>query len=106
MKLYRHGDLALVEIKKLPKGLVKSKTNILLAGNSGHNHSFDNGTFYEKVEGDYIKGYFVAKNTTLRHEDHGDTKNGSVLEAKIEDGIYEVRGQVEKSHDGLKPVID
>lgn len=106
MNNYRHGDLCLFGIKKLPKGLSKSKTNILLVGNTGNNHSFDNGIFYEKKEGEYILGYFVAKNTILRHLDHGDTKNGNVLEAKIEDGIYEVRGQVEKSHEGLKPVID
>lgn len=106
MNNYRHGDLCLVGIEKLPKGLKKSTSKILLQGNTGNNHNFNNGVFYPHVKGDYIKGYFVAKNSTLLHNDHGDTKNGSVLEAKIEDGIYEVRGQVEKSHDGFRPVID
>ena len=105
MNTYRHGDLCLLGIEKLPNGLSKSKTNILLAGNTGNNHSFDNGVFYEKKEGEYILGYFVAKNTTLLHNDHGEVK-GNTRTAKIEDGIYEVRGQVEKSHEGLTPVVD
>lgn len=104
--LYRHGDLCLKPIDKLPKGLKKESTKVLLAGNTGNNHSFDNGSFYPKAEGEFVRGYFVAKNTTLSHVDHGEGDKGTSLKAKISDGVYEVRGQVEKTHEGMKQVID
>lgn len=105
MNIIRHGDLGLVEIKKLPKDLKPSKTKILMIGNTGNHHSFDNGVFYEKQEGQNIIGYFEAKNTTLFHNDHGEIK-GQTREVKLEDGIYEVRRQNEETIDGMKPVVD
>lgn len=105
-QLYRHGDLCLIMIEKLPEGLKKSSTKVLLGGNDGHEHSFDAGSFYPKVEGEFIRGYLVAKNTTLSHVDHGEGAKGTALKAKIADGVYEVRGQVEKTHEGMKKVID
>lgn len=76
-----------------------------MIGVTGNNHSFDNGVFYEKKDGDFVIGYFEAKNTTLLHNDHGIQK-GHTREAKIEDGIYEVRRQVEQTIEGMKPVQD
>lgn len=99
-KAYRHGDFCLIKIDKLPK-LEATKTNILLNnGSGGHDHTFTGGTFYAKKEGDFLLGYFEAKNTKLFHPEH--SPDG----AEIEDGVYEARHQVEFTHDCMKEVID
>lgn len=98
---YRHGDIALVKIDSLPEGLIPSNTNILLQQGSGGNpHSFKGGTFYEKKQGDFILGYLEAKNTKIYHAEH------SPQGGDIENGVYEVRFQVEYTVDGMKQVID
>jgi hypothetical protein len=48
----------------------------------------------------------VAKNTKLYHPEHGDKKVENLKEAKLPDGKYQIRRQVEKTHEGLRPVID
>lgn len=107
MKNYRHGDLALIGIKELPKNLKPSKTKILMTGSGGNNHSIDKGTVYLKNEDDFIFGYLEAKNTKLYHIEHGNKVKGkSLREAKIKDGIYELRKQMENTHSGMKQVID
>ncbi len=97
----RQGDICLVKISKLPKGLVSSKTNTLLANGSGGNpHTFKGGTYYPKVEGDFMLGYLKAKGTKIYHTEH--SPKGDSIPA----GIYEVRKQVEFTHEGLRPVVD
>lgn len=104
---YRHGDLELVGIKELPKGLTLSKEKVLLVGSGGNPHSFDKGEFYSKRVDNFIFGYFVAKDTTLFHIEHGEIiKAKKLREAKIEDGIYELRNQNEDTHEGMRAVID
>jgi len=95
--LIRHGDLALVKIPKLPKGLVATKTKVLLTGSHNNKHTINSGKVYFKQDG-FVFGYLVAKGTTLNHIEHG--------KVKLPDGIYELRKQQEQTHDGLKPVID
>lgn len=99
---YRHGDICLFQIEKLPKGSKASKSNVLLAvGSGGNPHTFDIGIFYPAIEKhDFIIGYLKAKNTKLLHAEH------SPKGASIADGIYEVRRQVEFTHSGMKQVID
>jgi len=107
MKNYRHGDLALVGINKLPKGLKLNKSKILMTGSHGHNHTFDNGKFYKNEGDDFVFGYLVSNNTKLYHPEHGKkVKLNTLLEAKINDGIYELRKQVEYTNEGMKQVID
>jgi hypothetical protein len=113
MNSYRHGDCALIEVAELPKGLKKSTSKVLMTGSGGHNHSFDSGEFYPKTDNARIQkgtviGYFVANNKTrLYHLEHGKVVKGKDLrEAKIQAGIYQIRKQVEYTHDGMKPVID
>lgn len=108
MNNYRHGDLSLHQIEKLPEGLQEIATKkVLYTGRSNNNHSFDNGTFYPLKKGDSIIGYFVAQDTTLSHPDHGrKIKRKKLREARIEDGIYEVRRQKEITHAGMRPVED
>lgn len=100
-KAYRHGDVALIKIEKLPEGLTPSKTNVLIQQGSGGNpHSFKGGMFHEKKEGDFTLGYLEAKDTKLYHAEH------SPEGASIEDGLYEVCFQVEFTHEGMKQVVD
>lgn len=100
---YRHGDLALVGIKTLPGELKETKTDVILKGTS-NTHTFKGGKLYLKAVDEYVFGYLVAKNTTLYHTDHG--KGDGLRTAKIRDGVYELRKQVEHTHDGLRPVKD
>ncbi len=94
----RHGDLALVKIKSLPEGLQESKTNVMLSGSHGHNHTVDRGKIYLKKVDDFVIGYLVAKDTTIQHEEHGNFK--------LPNGVYELRRQQEFTPQGLVPVID
>lgn len=106
MENYRHGDLALIQVAKLPKGLDKSDTNILLKEGSGGNpHTFKGGEFYPQINESSL-GFLKAKNTKLYHAEHGEKKVGSLMEAKIKDGNYQIVRQNEDTHEGLKPVID
>jgi hypothetical protein len=100
-KCWRHGEVAFCEIKKLPAKLKQADTKTIVRGSHGNSHSFDNGKLYFKKDGEHIIGYFVAKNTTLFHAEHG--KNG---EAKLPDGVYEMRKQTEHTPAGLIPVVD
>jgi hypothetical protein len=102
---YRHGDLALIGIDKLPDNLKKSDTKILMKGSGGNNHEIDNGDVYFINNNQFIFGYLAAKNTKLFHLEHGEGK-GKNKEAKIEDGIYELRKQNEETHTELKQVED
>lgn len=99
---YRHGEIILVKINKLPKGLKVSNSKELIIGSHSNSHTIDNGKIYFKKEGEYIFGYLVAKNTSLLHSEHSP----KVGDAKIKDGIYELRKGVEFTPAGLVPIID
>ncbi|MEK7179906.1 MAG: hypothetical protein AAB706_00355 [Patescibacteria group bacterium] len=104
---YRHGDICFIEISKLPTGLKATKDDvILLSGSGGNPHTFKGGIFYPKINGEFIIGYFKAKDTRLYHLDHGEKKVGGLKEAKIGDGIYEIRRQVEVVNGQMRQVVD
>ena len=103
---YRHGDLALLEIKKVPKGAKKSVSKELMKGSGNHPHTFDNGELYTIDGDDFIIGYLKAKDTKLYHLEHGEDVGTGLKEAKIEDGIYELRHQVEETNKGMRVVED
>lgn len=107
MKVFRHGDLGLVDVGSLPEGLKKSNTKILMKGSGGHDHTFDHGEFYPTKKG-LVIGYLVSNNRTrLYHPEHGKVIKGKDMrEANIPAGIYELRRQQEDTHDGMKPVED
>jgi len=108
---YRHGEIALIGITKLPEALQKSDSDILVSGSHGNHHRIDNGTFYPHLKG-FVIGYLVAQNTCLLHTEHGDPNNTVILDrvvlrkVPIQNGIYEVRKQQEYINNDLKPVID
>jgi hypothetical protein len=99
---YRHGELTFVVIDKLPDGLKKENTKVFTTGSHGHSHSFTNGELYLKKENDFIIGYFVAEDTYLIHLEHSP----KIGDAKLPDGVYQVRHQNEHTPKGLKQVID
>jgi hypothetical protein len=107
----RHGDLWLIGIKELPKRLKQTKSNVLMVGSHGNNHSFDTGKLYittpiEKLkEWEFIFGYLVAEGTTLLHKDHGVWK-WELKKTKIPNWIYALHKQKEFTNDWLKPVLD
>lgn len=103
---YRHGDFCMYQIDKLPDGLKEANTKTLMTGSNNNPHTFENGQFYPYRKDDFVFGYFVAKNTKLFHREHGKKKVGNLLEAKIKDGIFELRNQVEDTHRGMVKVID
>jgi hypothetical protein len=100
---YRHGEIAFISINSLPQGLTESKTNVIVTGSHGNNHTFTGGKLYLLSEmKDFIIGYLVSKNTNLLHPEHSPKKGDAVLP----DGIYEIRKQQEFTPEGLIPVID
>ena len=105
-KTYRHGEITFVKCDKLPEGLKKADTKTFSIGSHNNPHTYDNGSLYLKDEDIFIFGYFEAKNTKLFHIEHGDKKVRNLLEAKLPDGIYQLRRQVEFVNSEMKPVID
>lgn len=104
---YRHGDLCLVEVDKIPEGLKKSSSRVLMRGSNNNAHTYDNGDFYPVKEGQFVFGYFRAKDTTLFHKEHGKKIKGKQLrDAKIKDTTYQLRSQCEDTNEGMKPVVD
>lgn len=107
IKGYRHGDLALLPIKSLPKGLKKTDTDIIMTGSHGNDHKVLNGEIYFKDENRFVFGYLKAKKgAKLLHKDHGDKKVGSLKECSIPEGNYQLRRQFEDTHSGMKVVVD
>ena len=108
-KVIRHGDLCLVRISKLPKGLEASANHTIMQGSGGNNHDVNqNGTVYFKEVNQFVLGYLVASdNCQLLHPDHGTCcKQASIRTADIEPGVYELRRQFEQTHDYFKQVVD
>lgn len=100
-KAYRHGEILLLKIKSLPKGLKEEKTNVIMKGSHGHDHTFNNGRLYLKTDGQTF-GYLVAKDTSLLHQEHSP----KIGDAKIKDGVYQLIKQVEYTPDGFRVIKD
>lgn len=74
-KLFRHGDLGIKQISKLPKNLKKLNSNVLAEGEmTGHNHQLvakrqDLIQLYEDADGNK---YFEVKEdeAKLTHQEH------------------------------------
>lgn len=104
----RHGDLALIQINELPKGLIETKAKVIMTGSNNNDHTFENGKIYFKDKNIFIFGYLVAeKDCKLFHIDHGKKVKGKKLrEIIVKKGIFELRKQCEDTHDKMKPIID
>jgi len=107
IKGYRHGEIAFVKIAKLPEGLAKSESKVIIEGSHKNSHSINQGEIYIIKVNEFVFGYLVAKNTKLLHLEHGKIIKGQELrEASIPNGVYELRKQQEFINNELKPVID
>ena len=108
MKNYRHGDLGLIGIKKLPKDVIETETDVIMKGSHGHDHTVKGAVLYLRGSGDFIVGYMKAgAGCILFHPEHGKIVAGKKLrEAEVVPGFYELRKQCEDTNSGMKPVID
>ena len=94
----RQGDLLLITLDKLPKGLKKKRDKILVHSDSTqHDHTLVKGTVYTRGEKIYIN---VPQDTQIVHtEDHGPVN--------VPKGVYEVRRQVQHTiGDMVEVVVD
>lgn len=106
MKVYRHGDLLIVEVNKAPEGEYRKKEDLcLLEGEiTGHHHRVDVGTAYIHVPGaspenDYLLGYLdLPKGGNLTHEEHHTIQ--------LPPGIYKYYQQREYDEQEERAVID
>jgi hypothetical protein len=108
-QIVRWGDIALEKIDALPTGLKKATTHtVLQTGSSGHPHKVENCDIYFKNVSNYIIGYLVVKkNGKLLHAEHGKyVKGRNLKEGSIREGTYAIRRQQEKTHEGMRPVVD
>lgn len=106
IKCFRHGEIGFIPIDKLPENLKETKSKVIMKGSHNNDHSFDNGKLYLKNVSQYVFGYFVSKNTTLLHYEHGKQNKSKQRTALLPNGIYELRRQVEFINSELKHVID
>lgn len=114
--MYRHGDLIIKPIKRLPKGLKVKKDNVIALGEAtGHHHTLtlDLSVVNKAIEEDFAqslktywddlskKVYFEAKQQVkLQHQEH------NVI--VIQPGIYEVGTEREFDYftESINRVID
>jgi hypothetical protein len=82
MKKYRHGDVLLKQIAKLPSNKKVVKDKVLAYGEvTGHTHRFTDPRMINRYEADGKFYLEVAEVATLIHEEHRPLI--------IEKGIYE-----------------
>jgi hypothetical protein len=101
-KLYRHGEIGFLVTEKIPSELAQSKTDVIMKGSHGNDHTFNGGKLFllDKMKG-FVFGYFISENTKLFHTEH--SPNG---EAMLPNGNYQLLKQQEFTPEGLVPVID
>lgn len=93
----RQGDIYAIQIEKLPKGLKKKGTNVLVHSDSTqHDHTLVKGTVYVDREGKMYAD--VPSKTQIVHTaDHNPVD--------IKKGFYEIRRQVQYSKDDMVEVV-
>lgn len=103
MITFRHWDLILIQGEK-KDNISLDKSNIVLAGNTGHNHRLNNGKFYKsKSDPSLNNDYFlwnvvIDKLGSLTHEEHNTID--------IPKGIYECYCQREYDPIEERRVLD
>jgi hypothetical protein len=100
MKIYRQGDVALIEIERLPKNL-KEKDKVLAFGEiTGHKHQFKSNqvqVFADKNNNQFVQ---VKQKSVLEHEEH--------QHLEIPKGNYKVvlQREFDLVNDGIRQVLD
>ncbi len=99
---YRHGDVILKRVEKIPSGATKLETkgNLVLAEgeNTGHSHKFPSGVGHLFKYDNRLYLEITSKQAKINHEEHGP--------GKVAPGCYEVLIQNEWQEDGWTKVID
>ena len=78
-KIYRHGDLLIRQVKKIPESAIRLSTNIVAHGENGNTHKLHGS---HQVYGHAIVNpriieptYFQAKeDISLKHQEHSTLK--------------------------------
>nr|MDO8118730.1 hypothetical protein [Candidatus Sigynarchaeota archaeon] len=84
-KIYRQGDVLLIEVLEIPEPSIRLCTRIVLEGEAtGHAHRITSGSIYQASDDMYID---AQKGTTLVHDEHGPIE--------LEPGFYRVVRQIE-----------
>ena len=78
-KLYRHGDLLIRQVKKIPLSARRLSTNIVAHGENGHRHKLHGShqVYGHATENPRIiePTYFQAKeDISLKHQEHSSLK--------------------------------
>jgi len=106
IQIIRWGEVHLALIKKLPTGLKKAKTDVVMTGSSNNPHIVRNCDIYFKKESDYIFGYLKAKQgNKFLHPQHGKGKGG-MKEFSVRGKYYQLLVQNEVKNGQLTPVQD
>ena len=72
-KLYRHGDLLIRLVKKIPESTTRVSTNIIAHGENGHTHQLHGS--YQVFETPDKQIVFQAKqDLALKHQEHAMLK--------------------------------
>jgi cytochrome c-type biogenesis protein CcmE len=67
MQTFRHGDLIVIE-GQMKSNIVIDTTNIVLAGNTGHNHRLNGGIFHKSNEEPSLSNDYFLGNIVLEKE--------------------------------------
>jgi hypothetical protein len=102
---YRHGELLFVEVQEVPQEAKAVRRKNIIKGSHGNAHSITSGVLYDYAGDDFVIGYLKTNNTKLLHKEHGSGE-GTLKEAELPNGIYEIRKQVEFINEEMKQVID
>jgi len=83
-KPIRHGDVDIIPTDQIPKEAKPQKTNVVMHGESGHEHRLINGQLLILDDRKFIKS---TDQTYIIHEEH--------KQKPIPKGLYEVKQEVE-----------
>ena len=84
-KPLRHGDVDIIPISEIPKEAKVQKDNVVMHGESGHEHKLHHGQILVHNNVKYIKS--ENEQTYLIHEEH--------KKIPIPKGLYEIKQEVE-----------
>ena len=72
-KIYRHGDLLIRQVKKIPESATQLSTNIIAHGENGHSHKLHGSHQVYEIPDKQI--LFEAKqDLSLKHQEHNTLK--------------------------------
>lgn len=98
--LWRHGDVLIASIDKLPEGAIRRPTSVLVRGEmTGHSHRIEHAETAETFEHNgQLFLSVTAREAKLIHEEHK-----TII---LPFGVYRVWQQREYIPGSVRPVID